>query len=177
MFKHLLVPTDGSPLSQATVTQAVAFAQSCGARITFFHAAPNVPAIQGGAGALSDPTIAKAFHEKVDAAANQALSAAAAQSAQAHVACDTVLVHGNQPAEAIVQAASQQGCEHVTGVAGHVSSLRLPRILARLRRRMAREPAGGERAQLILSGAVEAPRIESIAHMQGHQVTQRGEFE
>jgi len=111
MFKHLLVPTDGSPLSQATVTQAVAFAHSCGARITFFHAAPNVPAIQGGAGALSDPTIAKAFHEKVDAAANQALSAAAAQSAQAHVACDTVLVHGNQPAEAIVQAASQQGCD------------------------------------------------------------------
>ena len=111
MFKHLLVPTDGTALSQATAAQAVAFARSCGARVTFFHVAAQAPAIQGAAGALADPTIAKAFQDKVDAAAHQALSSAASAAAEAGVVCHTELMHGNQPAEAIVQAAARLECD------------------------------------------------------------------
>ena len=38
MFRHLLVPIDGSPLSTENVRQAVMFASTLGAKITFFHA-------------------------------------------------------------------------------------------------------------------------------------------
>ena len=40
MFKNILIPTDGSELSQKGVTQGVALAQSLGAKVTAFFAAP-----------------------------------------------------------------------------------------------------------------------------------------
>jgi len=38
MYKHLLVATDGSKLSNKAVVQAVALAKSLGARLTAFYA-------------------------------------------------------------------------------------------------------------------------------------------
>lgn len=43
MFRHLLVPTDGSDLSRRTATHAITFARETGARITFFAALPQHP--------------------------------------------------------------------------------------------------------------------------------------
>jgi hypothetical protein len=43
MFKHILVPTDGSALSTDTVKKAVDFAREIGAKITFFYAKPDYP--------------------------------------------------------------------------------------------------------------------------------------
>lgn len=40
MFKNILVPTDGSPLSKNAAKKAVALAKATGARITAFHVAP-----------------------------------------------------------------------------------------------------------------------------------------
>lgn len=42
MFRHLLVPTDGSTLSEQTVDRAVSFAREGGARITFLYVQPEV---------------------------------------------------------------------------------------------------------------------------------------
>ena len=41
MFKHILVPTDGSSLSQNAVRAAAQLAKECGARITGFYAKPE----------------------------------------------------------------------------------------------------------------------------------------
>ena len=38
MYRHLLVPIDDSLLSTEVVRQAVLFAKSIGAKVTFFHA-------------------------------------------------------------------------------------------------------------------------------------------
>ena len=57
MFKHILVPTDGSALSEGTVARAVSFAKETGARITFFYAQPDFPMPIYGEGALIDPTV------------------------------------------------------------------------------------------------------------------------
>jgi len=40
MFKHILIPTDGSPISKKAIAQGVKFASGIGARITGFFAAP-----------------------------------------------------------------------------------------------------------------------------------------
>lgn len=40
MYKHILIPTDGSPLSQSAVKAGVRLAKSLGARVTGFFAAP-----------------------------------------------------------------------------------------------------------------------------------------
>ncbi len=63
MFKHILVPTDGSELSNVTVKRAVTFAQETGARITFFFAKPDYPIAFYGEGALIDPTTPEKFAE------------------------------------------------------------------------------------------------------------------
>jgi nucleotide-binding universal stress UspA family protein len=41
MFKHILVPTDGSLLSRNAAKRAVALAKATGAKITGFHVAPS----------------------------------------------------------------------------------------------------------------------------------------
>ena len=48
MFKHILVPTDGSEFSQKTVERAVSFAAEAGAEITAFFAKPAVLARLSG---------------------------------------------------------------------------------------------------------------------------------
>lgn len=40
MYKHLLVPTDGSKLSDHAVKEATALAKTLGAKVTLFHVAP-----------------------------------------------------------------------------------------------------------------------------------------
>jgi nucleotide-binding universal stress UspA family protein len=56
MFKHLLVPTDGSELSQRTITRAITFAQEASAQIAFFYAKPEYPVSFYGDGNIFDPT-------------------------------------------------------------------------------------------------------------------------
>lgn len=41
MFQHLLVPTDGSPLSEMAASSAVAFAKEMGAKITALYVKPT----------------------------------------------------------------------------------------------------------------------------------------
>lgn len=66
MFKHILVPTDGSQLSQDTVSRAVIFAKEAGARITAFFAKPEYPVTYFGEGALIDPTTPEKFADMAD---------------------------------------------------------------------------------------------------------------
>ena len=44
MFKHILVPTDGSEFSKQTVVRAVSFAKEAGAEVTAFFAKPDFTA-------------------------------------------------------------------------------------------------------------------------------------
>ncbi len=48
MYRHLLVPIDGTELSVETIGQAVEFARALGARITFFHAIQDHASSQFG---------------------------------------------------------------------------------------------------------------------------------
>ena len=54
MFRHILVPIDGSALSDLAVKKAVSFAKSGQAKVTFFFAAPDEAAslLQGDAALL-----------------------------------------------------------------------------------------------------------------------------
>jgi len=66
MFKHILVPTDGSELSKATAQRAISFAKEAGAKVTVFFAKPEYPIAYFGEGALIDPTTPEKFAELAD---------------------------------------------------------------------------------------------------------------
>lgn len=111
MFKHLLVPTDGSELSQSTVTRAIAFAKDAGARITFFYAQPDFPLPIFGEGALIDPAspeqFAQAAQKEADTILTTAMSLAKASGVPASV--DTVI--SEIPYKGIIESASRNGCD------------------------------------------------------------------
>lgn len=111
MFKHILVPTDGSPLSEGTVARAVSFAKDAGARITFFYAQPDFPMPIYGEGALIDPTTPEQFAKSAAQEAEKILDRAKAAADAAGVAAATDTLVNEVPYEAIIDAADRHSCD------------------------------------------------------------------
>ena len=111
MFKHILVPTDGSALSDSTVARAVSFAKESGARITFFYSQPDFPMPIYGEGALIDPTTPEQFAKSASAEAEAILSKARGAAEADGVACDSDTAVNEVPSEAIIDAADRHGCD------------------------------------------------------------------
>ncbi|MBN8443692.1 MAG: universal stress protein [Thauera sp.] len=111
MFRHLLVPTDGSQLSRDTAARAVAFARETGARITFFCAEKAFPTMYVGTGAIFDAQAPAHFHAAEDAVAHDILRACEELAMQAGVECSTRALASDEPYEAIIAAAEEAGCD------------------------------------------------------------------
>lgn len=111
MFKHILVPTDGSPLSSDTVKRAIAFAKETGAKVTFFFAKPDYPVAFYGEGALIDPTTPDKFAEMAEQQAREILSAHEAAAKAEGVACASASSVSDIPYEAIIAGAETAGAD------------------------------------------------------------------
>ncbi|HEX9178895.1 MAG TPA: universal stress protein [Burkholderiales bacterium] len=113
MFKHILVPTDGSELSKVAVEKAVAFAGSIGARITFFFALPEPPLPASGFGddTRYDPERPKRFLEEAKEQAKGIVGPALEEAKQAGVTADVAYIPGASPHEAIIRAAQEGECD------------------------------------------------------------------
>lgn len=111
MFKHLLVPTDGSDFSLAAVRRAVSFAGDAGARITFLHVEHAFPAMYCGEGAIMDAGAPALFHAQTDRRARQILAVAEEVAHGGGVECEALALISESPSEAIVEAAEQHACD------------------------------------------------------------------
>ncbi len=111
MFKHILVPTDGSPLSLRAAKAAVRFAKSERARIMAFHVTPQYhPDISGDylpASFVSLPEFTKQIRNTADkylGQVKQLADAAKVRSAPARASSD--FCH-----DAIIKAAKANKCD------------------------------------------------------------------
>jgi len=111
MFKHILVPTDGSQLSLEAVRRAVAFAKDAGAEVTFFFDKPDYPVAFYGEGALIDPTTPERFAEMADRQADDILKQCIEVAREATVGCDSTSSVSDVPFRAIIDAAASTGCD------------------------------------------------------------------
>jgi nucleotide-binding universal stress UspA family protein len=111
MFKHFLVPTDGSKLSSEAVARATTLAKEVGAKITFFFAKPDYPVAFYGEGALIDPTTPERFAEIANRQADDILAQARAVAQAAGVACAVASGVSDIPHQAIIEAANEAGCD------------------------------------------------------------------
>lgn len=111
MFKHILVPTDGSPLSMDTAKRAVSFSAEAAASITFFYAKPEYPVAFYGEGALIDPTTPEKFAAMADQQANEILAKCEAIAQAANVPCNSLAATSDIPYQAIIEAARSAGCD------------------------------------------------------------------
>jgi nucleotide-binding universal stress UspA family protein len=109
MFKHILIATDGSELAQKAVTEGLELAKGTGARITVINVTEPWVAVAPGEIAMAFPI--KEYDESVTANAAQILSAVETQAKALDVACTTLHVKDQFPAEGIVDTATQRGCD------------------------------------------------------------------
>lgn len=109
MFKHILVPVDGSPASEVSLRSALAMAAGNGASITAVHVLPDDHAFShrpAASGQDQPRTISDST------AQGQALLDAVCEAARAmQVPCQTVLARGDRPHRKILETAHARGCD------------------------------------------------------------------
>jgi nucleotide-binding universal stress UspA family protein len=109
MFKHILLPTDGSKLSEVAIHKAVDFAKSVGAKVTGFHAMPEFHVFTYRTEMLEDTRGEFARDSRGHAEKYLAVIQEAAKAAGVH--CEAISVTSDQPHEAIIQIAKKRGCD------------------------------------------------------------------
>ncbi len=113
MYKHILIPTDGSALSDKAVEAAIKLAKLLGARISAFHAMEPYP-LQGAYAAEASGVAElqpEIFAERSEEYAKRVLDAVARAAAAASVQCRTKYVTGRSASLAIIEEAGREGCD------------------------------------------------------------------
>ena len=112
MYRHILIPTDGSELAERAVTNGLSLAKSVGAKVSVIVAeAPFdwISVSEATARRISEET---AKHdEQIKKHATSVLNRAANAAKEAGVSCDTIQVESEQPYQAIIAAAEDKGCD------------------------------------------------------------------
>ncbi len=109
MFKHVLLPTDGSPQSEAAVRQGIALAKEQQARVTGIHVVPEFHVFTYHPDMLED-TRAE-YDRDSKAQATKILAAVEDAARAAGVPCETVCATNDEPYEAIIRTADEKGCD------------------------------------------------------------------
>src|SRR5262245_18799590 len=114
MYRHILIPTDGSELAEHAVTNGLSLAKSVGAKVT-------VIIVDDPFDWLSVPETRASQRQALDKLAQhkeqghnhaaRVLGAGPEAAKQAGVPCDTMRVANARPYQAIIAAASDRGCD------------------------------------------------------------------
>jgi len=107
MFKHILIPTDGSRLAAKGLRAGVRLAKVLRAKVTGLHVSfPYVPPFYGEAALYYFPGLSPAEFKRITAKqTSKALKPLVGEARKADVACRTRSVVAGQPWQAILQAA------------------------------------------------------------------------
>ena len=109
MFKHILLPIDGSELSEAAIQKGIQFAKSINAEVTGFHVILPFHVFTIQTEMLEDTK--KQYESESKVRAEQFLGVIKKAAEKAGVRCDTDYVTSNHPYEMIIQAAEKKGCD------------------------------------------------------------------
>ena len=104
MYKHILVPVDGSDLSTKSFREGVELAKAIGARVTAVSVVIDSHAPRGAGTAMLGKHV-------LEDAAEEYLKGVAAIAREAGVAVETFYVVGDSPHEEIIAAAKARGCD------------------------------------------------------------------
>lgn len=118
MYKHILLPTDGSALSDKANVHAIGLAQALGARLTVFHASPEYPTPIVAEGIVLEPISLAEYEARANEQAQNILEPVKRRAEAAGVRCDTLHRIAPIPWEAILEAARTVGAD-VIAMASH----------------------------------------------------------
>jgi nucleotide-binding universal stress UspA family protein len=112
MYKHILIATDGSELAHKAEQTGLALAKALNARATAVTVTePWDPMAMAELAERHVPNPVADFDESVAAAANRILWRVTETAKKIGVTCATVHVKDRHPAEGIIEAAKERGCD------------------------------------------------------------------
>jgi len=112
MYRHILIPTDGSELAHKAVVHGLGLAKSVGAKVTALtvEASFNVYDVPPSQMAKMSAAFDE-YTEQVKKHAARVLSKVADEAKTAGVPCETLQVTQDRPYESIVATAKDKGCD------------------------------------------------------------------
>ena len=111
MFKHILIPTDGSDLSKKAVKKGIEFAKTIKARITTIHVVPEFRIIADESFVSLTPEAKKRFEEESLRRAKKMLDSVVQQAKAQGVRCDAVAEANDLPYQQIIATAKSNKCD------------------------------------------------------------------
>jgi nucleotide-binding universal stress UspA family protein len=111
MYKHILLPTDGSKLSEKAVARGIKLAKAIKAKVTGMTSTPVWRDLYAGPGARMMSV--DDYEREAKAAATRALAAVSRAAKKARVPCSTVHVRHPDAWEAIIRTARGKRCDLV----------------------------------------------------------------
>lgn len=135
MFKHILLPTDGSRHSEQAIFCGVELARQVGAKVTGIYAAPEFHLLSYRMADLSESR--EQFSADLQKHAEQYLAFLSGVANEAKVACDTLIEQCDHPYDAICRVAKARGCDLIVmashgrrGLTGLILGSETQRVLA-----------------------------------------------
>lgn len=112
MYKHILLPTDGSKLSDTAVEHGIAFAKSINAKVTAVHVVPEFQmfADEGFVAPMS-AQFKERFEKESRAHAQKVLDKVEKMAKTADVAFSGVIVSSDYPHQQIIHTAQKRKCD------------------------------------------------------------------
>jgi nucleotide-binding universal stress UspA family protein len=113
MYKHILIPIDGSEVADKAVAAGLEYAAEAHAKVTLFTAVPEYrPPSEGEVMARRVVPIAQ-YERESEEKAKDVLGAASRKASAAKLEFDTDFALSNQPWQAIIEAAKRHGCDAI----------------------------------------------------------------
>jgi nucleotide-binding universal stress UspA family protein len=109
MYSHILVPTDGSPLSTAAVEKSLAFARDAHAKVTLLSVVEPFHIFSADADQLA--TSRAEYDRLAPEQATRYLTEAGRKAAALGVPFETVQLENDDPYAAIIDTATMAGCD------------------------------------------------------------------
>lgn len=113
MFRNILVPTDGSPLSRKAARNAVRLAKEQKAKVTAMYVSPPYTPVSGQAMAVVHFETEKKYTSRVNAVARRILGFVEKEASAAGVRCDSIHASSDFPSQEIVKTAERRKCDLV----------------------------------------------------------------
>jgi nucleotide-binding universal stress UspA family protein len=116
VYKKLLVPVDGSDLSERAMQESIALARQLGAAIVGFVVEPDMPLPNAGTQPTAYARAREQHEQRTDGHAHEVLSRFGALAGEAGIAFSGRHVRTDQTDRAIVEAAAEVECDMIVMV-------------------------------------------------------------
>ncbi|HWQ37136.1 MAG TPA: universal stress protein [Burkholderiales bacterium] len=140
MYRHILLPTDGSALSKKAVKAGIALASKLGARVTGFYSPEQYEVLSYGEYFPPELVSRAQWEKQSKRITERILGHAAKEAARRRVRYDQYALPSLAPWQAIVEAARRKKCDLIfmashgrTGIAGVLLGSQAAKVLAHSR--------------------------------------------